>query len=605
MTDAERQRFHGAILQLKRSGKYDQIARQHASMGQSGGAHSGPAFLAWHREFIKRYEFELRRIDPDIYIPYWDSTLESRLPRPQDSCLFSSELMGTGSGSVTSGPFANWRTIEDADINSVMNQRTIDQVLCFTAGQAGCPIRTDFNCLEYTHGNVHLWVGGEMFDQMTSANDPLFYLHHSFVDYIWEAWRQSRQTRAQREQDFPADNQLCSSPQHFGAGRMAPFNPYRNVDGLSNKYTDELYSYAPRPTCSPANPSCGSRFLFCDFSHGAARCVSKVRVGGSCQGFVRGEDSCYNGVCQGSVCRPGAVRPITVAPSVTVRPPVNAPRAADCWNENQCCQTWAAQGECTRNRGYMQDFCKASCNICTPNPPIRDDCSDRHPSCGSWAATGECTKNPDWMTENCRRSCNRCTRTRAQTCSRASQSQATPAPRKQQCENSPGCFNEFACCPLWAIQGQCRTNSQFMTCQCRVSCGMCFPSDYPYGACVDYHRDCPAWARLGECRKNPWMEENCRASCKTCFAQWELRSMCGSTSNAGGEAKLRLHEAWLVLSHGPEAEHVNLGGNRQAFGGDWDGAGFDDGWGVGGAGWGWGGWGRRRRDVGNTTSPEN
>ena len=66
-----------------------------------------------------------------------------------------------------------------------------------------------------------------MFDTATAANDPIFYLHHCFVDFIWEMWRQARQTRADREIAFPPDNQLCSAPQHFAAGNLAPFVPVR------------------------------------------------------------------------------------------------------------------------------------------------------------------------------------------------------------------------------------------------------------------------------------------------------------------------------------------------------------------------------------------
>lgn len=50
----ERLRFHTALEKLKRSGEYNKIAQWHTKPEMSGGAHSGPAFLPWHREYIKR-----------------------------------------------------------------------------------------------------------------------------------------------------------------------------------------------------------------------------------------------------------------------------------------------------------------------------------------------------------------------------------------------------------------------------------------------------------------------------------------------------------------------------------------------------------------------
>jgi tyrosinase len=55
MSDEERNRYHGAMLAIKRNGAFDEIARLHSQFAESGGAHSGPAFLPWHREFIKRW----------------------------------------------------------------------------------------------------------------------------------------------------------------------------------------------------------------------------------------------------------------------------------------------------------------------------------------------------------------------------------------------------------------------------------------------------------------------------------------------------------------------------------------------------------------------
>ncbi|KHJ78639.1 hypothetical protein OESDEN_21738 [Oesophagostomum dentatum] len=57
LSDEERNRVHAAFRALKNSGEFDHLATVHAQFSTSGGAHSGPAFLPWHREFIKRYVF--------------------------------------------------------------------------------------------------------------------------------------------------------------------------------------------------------------------------------------------------------------------------------------------------------------------------------------------------------------------------------------------------------------------------------------------------------------------------------------------------------------------------------------------------------------------
>jgi tyrosinase len=38
------------------------------------------------------------------------------------------------------------------------------------------------------HGGVHVGVGGWMSDFNTAARDPVFWLHHSNIDRLWEAW---------------------------------------------------------------------------------------------------------------------------------------------------------------------------------------------------------------------------------------------------------------------------------------------------------------------------------------------------------------------------------------------------------------------------------
>lgn len=291
---------------IKGNGDYDTLSRIHSQFSTSPGAHSGPAFAGWHREYIKRLEIALRRVDPTIGLPYWDSTLDSTIPNPAQSCLWGNELMGTQSsdGTVQSGAFRNWLTVDgsrvftrsigttggllnEADIQTVISNPDFGQLLAFTAPQADCPNPAGWTVLEYIHGAPHVFTGGDMLVTTTATNDPLFFNHHSMIDLIWELWRTAQQSRSERETQYPADNAACSSASHYKSNTMAPFFPLVNLDGLSNKYTDNLYQYSSRPTCTYSNTDgCGSKYLFCDLSHGQPRCAAKIIVGGNCRGYT-------------------------------------------------------------------------------------------------------------------------------------------------------------------------------------------------------------------------------------------------------------------------------------------------------------------------------
>ncbi|CAG9534890.1 unnamed protein product, partial [Cercopithifilaria johnstoni] len=328
-------------------------------------------------------------------------------------------------------PRQEGRPLNENDIQSVMQHSNVIGVLAYTAPQSGCKYPTDWTSLEYSHANALVWVGGDMFNQTTSANDPLFFLHHAFVDSIWEYWRKHRQSRDARSKSYPPDLSECSSENHFAQNLMRPFEPLRNIDGISNNYNERLYRYAQRPVCHGGqDEQCGSEFLFCDLSHGYARCSTKIRLGGNCDSYTHRENPCHNGFCLSGRCIKSAsternhmkqmrsVEGITVEPAETLitTTSITNVEKEQCYNGHECCSVWANRGECRTNEKMMLDWCPVSCHKCIPQYNIDFECSDRHLLCPIWAAQDECHKNQLWMDENCRLSCQQCHKSRADIC---------------------------------------------------------------------------------------------------------------------------------------------------------------------------------------------
>ncbi|XP_052245966.1 uncharacterized protein LOC127854902 isoform X1 [Dreissena polymorpha] len=248
---------------MKTNGEYDTFANLHRGIVETS-AHRGPNFLGWHRVYLALFEEAIRRINRQISLPYWDSTLDFDMDNPVNTILFSAAFFGNGDGQVTTGPFANWVTpIGPLTRNigggsQLFSKEIIRSIMtrCRTRDITRPTALPQFD-LEFFHGGPHVWVGGQLSGLNTAAHDPVFFLHHACVDYIWELFRNHQffDCRVDPSSDYPV-----VTGQHLSTRAMDGLPGYRNIDGYRNYWTQNWYRYERSPTC----PVCNSPYLTCN-----------------------------------------------------------------------------------------------------------------------------------------------------------------------------------------------------------------------------------------------------------------------------------------------------------------------------------------------------
>ncbi|MGH3936256.1 MAG: tyrosinase family protein [Pseudonocardiaceae bacterium] len=229
--------------------RYDDYVWMHNVVG--GGAHRGPAFGPWHREFLRQLEYDLQQVSgkPDITIPYWDWIVDRTPGDP--GWPFTPDFMGgfgnATTGLISTGEFAdpakfriNIRLPGDGDL-ILKRQRGIppanllpvraDVLHAIGVGVApGDPWPSvydaaPFHAMSFTqalvdaafrkylevllHDGVHGWIGGawdfvggipqnggHMSFVPVAVNEPAFWLHHCMVDRLWAIWQRKSPTPA-------------------------------------------------------------------------------------------------------------------------------------------------------------------------------------------------------------------------------------------------------------------------------------------------------------------------------------------------------------------------------------------------------------------------
>lgn len=236
--------YYVRLHQLAMDGlhSHDGMVHLHDGMSTVAPVHSmqnyqSLVFLPWHRELLRRFEEDLRSIDPTVSLPYWDSSDSA-----SNAAVFSDDFMGgfvnaldnnfISTGAFRAAPFPlrnlspeqlnqqgfwalTYSTPSD-DLNGdgqldlerflQRNSNIVDNPNSIFPGQATLPTRAQIDRIlnlpsfeqfsgeleRGPHNITHVWVGGEM-TEATSPNDPLFFLHHANIDRLWTEWIETNQ----------------------------------------------------------------------------------------------------------------------------------------------------------------------------------------------------------------------------------------------------------------------------------------------------------------------------------------------------------------------------------------------------------------------------
>jgi hypothetical protein len=267
--------------------RYDDYVWMHNVIG--GGAHRGPAFGPWHREFLRQFEFDLQQVsgDPEMAIPYWDWTTDQS--PGSTGWPFTGGFMG-GFGNILTGMISTGLFSNPA-IFRMNIRRPGDNDLTLKRSRgipspASLPVRADVlpalgvgippggawptifdaspfhsdpttqaevmasfrKYLEYLlHNGIHVWIGdiwdnnqngGHMTFPPVAVNDPMFWLHHANVDRLWGIW--------QRKSPTPGYVPLVAGTAnngHNGPDIMARFNNPAHFNSPPNQHPVDVLDY--------------------------------------------------------------------------------------------------------------------------------------------------------------------------------------------------------------------------------------------------------------------------------------------------------------------------------------------------------------------------
>ncbi|KAK8009762.1 hypothetical protein PG989_000695 [Apiospora arundinis] len=193
--------------------RYEDFVRLHQALTPN--IHNNDLFLIWHRYFVWAFEQALRgECGFNVgSLPWWDETRDAG--RYAASPVFTAEYFGSlpkGNGTsgtcITDGRFGGSTLHIGPGTGSEPHclSRAVDEKITAEVTKEyedTCLSRSTFTdfarCWEQgPHGLGHNSIGSVMADVRSSPGDPVFWMHHLYVDRVFAAW-QDRDTTGTRQ----------------------------------------------------------------------------------------------------------------------------------------------------------------------------------------------------------------------------------------------------------------------------------------------------------------------------------------------------------------------------------------------------------------------
>lgn len=231
--------------------------------------HVNDVFQAWHRAHLLEFEKALQDSDPDnptmptkdVMLPYWDWTAR---PSGQNGYpqIFEEQTTADGRPNIFYWPD---QALCDKLTHKYCDKRNqypaggppypadvINTILGDTWPRFGGTPRGPGSLETRPHNHMHgTYVGSDMGDNTTAAYDPIFWVFHTNIDRLMEAWQELHQPDRCAADPNPSIMPDLNAPVR-GIGNWPPSGVVKDflcVEKLGYKYDS-----VPTPTPTPAAP---------------------------------------------------------------------------------------------------------------------------------------------------------------------------------------------------------------------------------------------------------------------------------------------------------------------------------------------------------------